>query len=383
MSITSQELFLYFRQQQDWALKTLQEWVCLESPTSDKEAVNRLVGSIEALAIQNGALTRRISQEDAGDHLLIEFANSDVAESVPMLFLGHSDTVWPIGQLARMPIKYENGRMYGPGIYDMKAGVLLAVLCLKALKDLSPKMRRPIKVLLTSDEERGSDISKNIVEQVARGSHYVLCLEPPLPGNKAKTFRKGVYHFKLEVFGRAAHAGVDHDKGINAIEELAHQILCLQSMTDYGLGTTVNVGSLYTCNVPNIVPDYAVAEIDVRASSLQSGEEISARIRALAPVNPNSQLKVSGAIGRPPLERTDAVVRLYQYAAAIAQELHFELGEGSTGGGSDGSLTAAMGIPTLDGMGVDGEGSHSMEEHILVDEIPQKAALLTRMVLTL
>ena len=383
MRMSNQQLLEYFEGILPWALEVLEEWVRLESPTSDIAAVNALGHRIAGRLEEQGLVIERIPQHDSGDHLMGCWNGPLIAEDgAPILILGHIDTVWPVGQLRQMPIKRVGDRLYGPGIFDMKAGVLLMLLCTRAFRELALSSRRPVRILLSSDEEMGSAGSRKIVEDVARGCRYVLCLEPPLPGNLAKTARKGVYHFIVEAFGVSAHAGVDHEKGVNALEEMAHQVLSLQAMTDYPSGTTVNVGTLSTRNASNVVPDYALAEVDVRGMTLESGEAISQRILGLRPFLSRTQLKISGGLGRPPLERTPGIVRLYRYAAEIAEDLGFKLGEGLTGGGSDGSLTAAMGIPTLDGMGVDGAGSHSLDEHILVSDIPRKAALLTRLIET-
>jgi glutamate carboxypeptidase len=383
MSISNQQLLKYFEGILPWALGILEEWVRLESPTSDIAAVNALGNRIAECFEAQGLAIKRIPHQDSGDHLMGCWNGPLIArDGAPVLFLGHIDTVWQIGQLQQMPIKRLGDRLYGPGVCDMKAGVLLMLLCTRAFRELSLASRQPVRILLSSDEERGSEGSRKLIEEAALGCRYVLCLEPPLPGNLAKTARKGVYRFNVEVFGVSAHAGVDHEKGVNALEEMAHQVLLLQAMTDYLSGTTVSVGTISTRNAPNVVPDYAIAEVDVRAMTLEAGQAISQRILGLRPYLSGTRLKISGGLGRPPLERTPEIVRMYSYAAGVAQELGFKLGEGLTGGGSDGSLTAAMGIPTLDGMGVDGDGSHSLDEHILVSDIPRKAALLARLIET-
>ena len=351
----------------------------MESPTHDRSAVNRLGDYLMEQFTEQGILLESHVQKDVGNHLSACWNGSAAqTEDKPALLLGHFDTVWPIGQIKDMPVCRDEDRLYGPGIFDMKAGVMLMLYTAKAVHEGIIQLRRPLKILLMADEESSGLHSRRMIEEYARNCSYVLCLEPPLPGGRVKTARKGSYKFRLEVFGQAAHAGVDHDKGVNAVEELAHQVLRLQAMTDYARGTTVNVGTVHTRNAPNVVPDYAVAEVDVRAVTRQEAEEVSQRILALSPVHPKTKLVIGGGAGRPPLERTAAGVALFQQAAGLAQELGFELGEGSTGGSSDGSYTAALGIPTLDGLGVDGHGGHARDEHILISALPRKAALLMR-----
>jgi glutamate carboxypeptidase len=301
--------------------------------------------------------------------------------------LGHFDTVWPRGTLERIPFLAERtsafGRAFGPGIFDMKAGLALLWGALLRLKSSPRPAPRPIWVVFTSDEEIGSPTSRGLIESLARECAYVLVLEPPLSDGSLKTARKGVGRFHLEVEGRAAHAGVAPQDGRSAIVELAHQVLGLQDWQDVAAGTTLNVGVIQGGTTPNVVPARASAEIDVRVASLAEADRITRALLSLEPVARDVHVAVSGGFIRPPMERSPAIAALFEQARRIGRELGLELTEGSTGGGSDGNFTAALGIPTLDGLGACGGGAHADDEHILIDSLPERADLLAALLLEL
>jgi glutamate carboxypeptidase len=300
-----------------------------------------------------------------------------------ILVIGHLDTVWPVGTLQRMPFQLTaEGRARGPGIFDMKASVANLIEALRAITSQGLETKRPITVLLTCDEEIGSRTSRGLVEEEARRAAAALVLEPPITGGVVKTGRKGVGVFTLCAQGRAAHAGLDPSKGVNAIVELAHQTLQLSALNDYERGTTVNVGVFQGGTATNVVPAEATARVDVRFWTMEDGERIEQTIRNLKPKLAEAQLEISGGINRPPMQRSAGNVALFEHARTLAAELGFDLRDGVVGGGSDGNFTAALGVPTLDGLGIDGAGAHADHEHIIVSDIPRRAALLTRLLQT-
>jgi glutamate carboxypeptidase len=318
--------------------------------------------------------------EKFGNHVGIRFGSR--ARGKPVLLLGHTDTVYPIGTISRMPFRVRKGRVFGPGVLDMKGGIALILHVLEALLAWAKgKLPRPVTVFLVSDEEVGSQSSRAITEKLARESAAVLVLEPAAGLQGAvKTSRKGVGDYELVVRGKAAHAGLDFQKGQSAVIELAHQILQISKLVDPSRGITVNVGAIKGGTRVNVVPADASASIDVRIRSKQDAKEIERKLRALKPVNPSCKLELTGGINRPPMERTPGVAALYQKAKQIAHEIGWELDEAAVGGGSDGNFTAALGIPTLDGLGVVGEGAHAEHESILISELPRRAALLANLI---
>jgi glutamate carboxypeptidase len=291
--------------------------------------------------------------------------------------LCHYDTVWPLGTLQRLPFSVDaDGIARGPGCFDMKGGIVVLYFALQSLRARSLTPARRLEILFTSDEEVGSPTSRPLIEQVAAGAALAYVLESPLPGGTLKTARKGTGDYTLRIAGRAAHAGVEPQKGISATGELAHQILALHALNDYAAGTTVNVGVVRGGTRPNVVAAEAEAQIDVRVESLAEAERIDAAIRGLQPRLSGAQLQVEGGVNRPPMERSPAIAALFERARALAAAMGVELREGSTGGGSDGNFTAAMGVPTLDGLGPEGEGAHAAHEHVLTESFPRRVALL-------
>ena len=366
---------------QGWLLETIRALVSIESPTHDKAAVDRCGRELQRRLEALGARVTRHPQEAVGDHLCAEFPSpaGQGGASKQILLLGHFDTVWDVGQIEVMPLREEDGRLHGPGVYDMKTGIALGMLAMRALLDAGTAPAR-IVMLWTTDEETGSDTSRALIEEEARRSAAVLVLEPSLPGGALKTSRKGCGDYELLIRGVAAHAGIDPSKGASAVRELARQILRLEQFQDVARGVTLNVGVIEGGTRANVVAGEARALIDVRVPTMADAARLDAALAGLRPELTGTTLQLRGAIDRPPLERTEAVVRLYHLAREVAAELGRDLGEGGTGGGSDGNFTAALGIPTLDGLGAMGDGAHAIHEHVSISELPWRAALLVGLV---
>jgi glutamate carboxypeptidase len=299
------------------------------------------------------------------------------------MLLGHMDTVWPLGTLKRRPVRIEGDRLYGPGSFDMKAGLVIALHAIEILKRLKRSPAHPISFFFTSLEETDCEPYQPVLEREALNCDYVLDLEPAWPGGAVKTERKGWGSYTLTIRGRAAHAGADLQKGVSAITELAHQIHALNELTDGESGVTVNVGVVRGGIRPNVVADEAVAEVDLRFRRLEEGKAVDARIRSLRPKLRGAELDIRGKIGMPPLERNEKVLGLYERARDVARRLGFELGEVSTGGVSEACITSALGVPTLDGLGADGDGAHAEHEHVLLPSLVTRAALLSGLLLEL
>ena len=349
----------------------------LESPSGDVAALNRCGAALAHHMTALGARVTPIAAPGAGDHLRAEFGSGESQ----VLVLGHFDTVWPVGQLALMPLRRHDGRLYGPGTFDMKAGIAQALLAVRAILDSGRHQPHRVVMLWTTDEEVGSTTSRGLVEAEARRSRAVLVLEPSLPGGAVKTARKGVGEFRVRATGIAAHAGVDPTRGASAIHELAWQITHLTGLTDPGAGVTVNVGLISGGSRSNVIADRAEAVVDVRIPTKADAARVTAAITQLVPRDTRVSLEVTGAIDRPPLERTAQVAALFDLAAALAAEMGQTLAEGATGGGSDGNFTGALGIPTLDGLGAEGDGAHALHEHVLVDSLAFRAALVAGLIL--
>ena len=359
-------------------INDLKEIVEIESPSLDKAAVDRLSGYLEGLFKGAGARTEFLRRADRGDILRLEWGEG--REEGQTLVLSHMDTVFAIGDIAKNPIRIEGGRLYGPGTSDMKAGYVLFLWALRCMQELGLEPRRKVVGLLTSDEEVGSEASREVIEAEARRSAVALVTEPAMPPTGAlKTWRKGTADYHLYVTGKPAHAGADPTKGISAVEELAHQILKLQKLTDMAVGTTVNVGVISGGSRSNVVAAEAHAHIDVRFMTMAEAERIDGIIMGLAPVVPGAKLRIEGGINRPPMVRNEATVALFEQARALAAELGFTVGEAGTGGGSDGNFTSGVGCPTIDGLGAVGDGLHTFEEYVEVESLPQRAALMVRM----
>lgn len=373
-----------FEEENQRLINGIRRWVEIETPSTDALAVNQLVGVVESELSEAGLETERVAgQQGCGDHIIAWTARD--SNEMGIMLLGHLDTVWKKGTLKEHPFSIEDGKAYGPGIYDMKAGAYLACEVIKTLKreidangNKRPKL--PIFMVLVSDEEIGSPTSRNTIEQLAQRAKYVLVVEPARPPNGAAvTSRSGWGRFQLRAKGRAAHAGSDHRKGCNAINEIAHQIIKLQSMTDYARGVTFNVGLVSGGTRSNVVPAEAKAEVDLRFIKATDGAELEKFLYGLKPENPDIRLEVTGGINRPPFERTDKGKELYQKAKDIAYDNGIELGEMAVGGVSDGNFTSALGVATLDGLGAVGSGAHSVNEHIIIDRLSERYNFLTEL----
>ena len=370
----------YFQERKDQIVQTIRQLVEIESPTENKQAVDRLgallAGRFEGLG--GHAKFHRVS--NFGDHLQVDFAG--VREGKPVMLLGHMDTVYALGTLATMPCRVADGRLWGPGSFDMKSGIAFMLHALEALRTWhQDTLPRPVTVLLVSDEEVGSDTSRLITENLARKSAAVLVLEPShgLKG-AVKTARKGIGEYVLKVTGKAAHSGLDFEKGESAILELAKQIIAISKLIDLKRGLTLNVGTVQGGTRVNVIPAAASAVLDVRVARKQDAAGIDRKLRSLKPFNRKCKLEISGGMNRPPMERTAMVAALYQKAAEIAKQLGWKLEEAAVGGGSDGNFTAGLRIPTLDGLGAVGEGAHATHESILISELPRRVALLAALI---
>jgi glutamate carboxypeptidase len=354
------------------ALQLLGQMVSMESPSFDKALTDRFVEFLAGKFRELGGDVDLIPGGKFGNHLRARFQGRS-AERI--LLLGHTDTVWAAGELAKRPFKIDGGRARGPGVFDMKAGILLMWMALDCLKGAGG-LEKSVTVLLNSDEEVGSNSSRSLIESEAGACTAVLVLEPSLPGGAVKTARKGVGRFTLKAIGRAAHAGIDPEKGVNAIEEISRQILKVQKMTDLERGTTVTVGVVQGGTRSNVIPAEAAAEIDVRIASSEEAQRVSRMIKSLEPELPGARLEIRGSINRPPMERTSETARLFELARGVGAKIGIDLKEGATGGASDGNFTAALDIPTLDGLGAVGDGAHALDEWVDVESLPRRAALL-------
>lgn len=353
--------------------------VSIESPSDDSAALARFRDELESLFGELGSIERL--DPELHLHLGVDGGTDSDAHAI---VLCHYDTVWPLGTLAHIPFSVDAEDVArGPGCFDMKGGMVVLYFALQALRERGLPPKRPLQILFTCDEEISSTTSRPLIEHFARGAALAYVLESPLPGGTLKTARKGTGDYFLRITGRAAHAGVEPQKGISAITELAHQTLALQALNDYAAGTTVNVGVVRGGTRTNVIPAEAEAQIDVRVQTLAEAERLDAAIRGLQPKLPGAVLHIEGGLNRPPMERSPAMAELFERVRGIADAMGVELREGSTGGGSDGNFTAAMGVPTLDGLGPEGEGAHAAHEHVLTESFPRRVALLAGILIDL
>ncbi len=350
--------------------------VACESPTDSPASVNQFLDLLIE-STKDIAAPKLISAKNFGKHLRLELKLPGHRKEGQILGLGHSDTVWPLGTLRSMPFRRSKGRLWGPGVLDMKAGLAFFLFAARALRDLDIPVRRKLVLLVVSDEELGSHSSRPLTESEARKSECVLVLEPGTGlAGKLKTARKGIAGYKVSVQGVAAHAGVDFANGASAIVELARNIERIAALTNLERGTTVNPGLISGGTRTNVIAAEAAAEIDVRITRLRDATAIDRRLKRLRPFDKRCTLTIEGGLNRPPMERSTGIVKLFQVARQIGAELGVDIQESATGGGSDGNFTAALGIPTLDGLGAVGEGAHAVNESILIDRIVDRTALL-------
>ncbi|MGA6954699.1 MAG: M20 family metallopeptidase [Candidatus Acidiferrales bacterium] len=372
------------RGRQNEMVKLLGELVRCESPSHDKAAVDRCGELVARGWKRRGAKVRFLRQLERGDHLRTEICLGKGKPAGQIMVLGHIDTVYPLGTLAKMPFRVSGGRAWGPGTFDMKGGLVLALFAVDALRAAGIGTAKRFVFLWTSDEEIGSESSRRAIEQEARTSDAVLVLEPAFgTEGRLKTQRKGVGGAEIIITGRSAHAGIDPEKGVNAVHELALQIERLMRLNDPGRGVTVQTTVVSGGTITNVVPEEARASVDIRYARLADAARLSKKLRAVRPILKGARVELRRTGDRPPLERTAAVRKLFGHAQSLMLEMGLPLGEAATGGGSDGCFTAAMGVPTLDGLGAVGDGAHSPREHVLVRALPERAALIAGLLATL
>jgi glutamate carboxypeptidase len=365
--------FLDFcRKHQAEMLALLEQMVRMESPSDDKAALDRMGEFLAREFERIGGKVTMHPEKEAGNHLKAEFPGT----GKPILLLGHFDTVWPMGTLAQMPWRVDSGRAFGPGVYDMKAGITMMLFALRAMAAAGGR-QHAVTVLLDTDEEIGSRTGRPLVEATAKDCEAVLVLEPSQgPKGHLKTARKGIGEVTMRVRGRASHAGVDFEKGHSAVVELARQLLEVVKFTDPSRGITINPGVIHGGTRCNVVAAEAWAGIDLRIAHAADAAPLEAKFAALKPFDPICTLEISGGMNRPPMERTEGTVRLFQAAQEVGRALGMEVQESATGGASDGNFTSAIGIPTLDGLGALGEGAHASNESMVIEELPRRTALL-------
>ena len=365
----------YIHQRQSDIIALIRQFVEVESPSDDPAAIKRFTDLVAA-TVSAYAKVKTVP----GGHLLCEMNLPGRRKTGQILALGHSDTVWPMGTVRTMPFRHEGGRLWGPGVLDMKGGIAFFLFAVQALRDLD--IPTPAKVLLqlNADEEVGSESSRALTEKNAANSHAVLVLEPGTGlAGKLKTARKGVGDFTIEVRGLASHAGVDFEAGASAILELARQLDRVATFTNLKRGITVNPGVISGGTRSNVVAAEARSEVDIRILRLKDAPALEKKFRSLRPIDRRCTITITGGLNRPPMERSAGIAKLFATAKALARELGIEIEESLTGGGSDGNFTAALGIPTLDGLGAVGEGAHATNESILVDRIADRTALIAKL----
>jgi glutamate carboxypeptidase len=369
----------FLKEQETIMIELLKVLVEMESPSLDKEMTDQvgrwLAEQFERLT---GGKIESIPNDKYGNHLRGEWGDG----KEQLLVLTHFDTVWPKGTIRNKPFRIEDGKAYGPGVFDMKGGIIQGLFALHSLQQLGKKLNKKVVFLFTSDEEIGSVTSRSLIEQEAAKSEHVFVLEPAMSAEGAlKTARKGVGMFHLTVTGVPAHSGVDPEKGVSAIGEIAEQIRYLHSLTDLAIGTTVNVGTIHGGTTSNVVAAKAVAEVDLRVKTQDEFDRIIPLIKQLTPVNEKAKVEITGGINRPPLERSEGVISMFHQAQKVAKEhLGLELTEKETGGGSDGNFTGPI-APTLDGLGPVGDGAHAEHEHLVVKEMPVRSALVAMLLM--
>ncbi len=375
------EILAYFNTRNENMVEFLENLICYESPSSNPKAQKALLEFLGNKLNSLGYFTYYVPGKKTGGYLYARPLNRDRKKPLQLL-LGHCDTVWEKNTLAKMPISKKDNKMTGPGIYDMKAGLTQLIFSLQAIHEMSLQSYLSPIIIINSDEEIGSRESQHIIKRLAKISERALVLEPPLGyEGKLKTARKGLGRFTITVTGKAAHAGLDPEKGINAIVELSHQVQKLFAMNDFDKGITVNIGTIQGGISPNVVAPESTAVVDVRVLNKEDGELITEQIYGLQSTIPDVTIKVEGGIGRPPMERTIRNQKLWQLAKTKALLLGLDLEEATAGGGSDGNTTSVY-TATLDGLGTTGDGAHAIHEFIFLDQLPERTALLTLLLLS-
>jgi glutamate carboxypeptidase len=358
------------------SLDLLRKLVETESPSHDKSAVDK-VGRLVAEECRSlGAEIETVTQSEAGDHILARWGSGPNG----ILLLHHMDTVFPIGTLAAMPFRQDGNKTYGPGVLDMKGGIVVTLSAIRQLREDNKMPFLPVTALFTSDEEIGSDSSRSLIEDLARESSLVLVLEPGLVDGSLKVWRKGVGEYHVRVQGRASHAGVAPEEGLNAIQEMAHQVLVIQSLTDYNKGTTLNVGIIKGGTASNVVPAECEIVVDYRVLVPEEAKRVDAAMMSLRPVMPGTNITVTGGLNRPPMPEDDSMKKTFARARQIASSIGMELRAGGTGGGSDANFIAPLGIPVLDGLGPYGEGAHSEREYFFTSSLYSRSGLLAALI---
>lgn len=367
------EILNYFEARREAVIELIREIVDIESPSRDAEASKKVVDRVEREARDTGADidVERVAVAD-GEHIVIRAFRGDAA---PTLLLGHTDTVHPIGTSEKNPTRIDSDRFYGCGIFDMKSGVVLMLEALRFFQATGTRPATPITIFLSCDEEVGSFTGRPLIEREAALASRCLILEPSAEG-RVKTGRKGTGMYTLRARGIPAHAGLEPEKGANAVAELARQVERIHAVAGGHIETTVNVTTFHGGTTLNVIPDQAACEIDVRFSVAEEAARVDTALRSLSTDDTRVTLTLDGDINRPPMERTDAVAALYEQARDLAASFGYELGEAQVGGGSDGNFVAALGVPVLDGLGITGAGAHTLEEHILVSDIAKRATLI-------
>ncbi len=364
-------------------IEGIRRWVETESPTRNVPAVNRMVdlvaGGLDGLPVHVERIPGRSGLADT-----LRVRTADAADGPGILIMSHVDTVHPIGTLARaLPFRRDGDRLYGPGLYDMKGGAYLAYDAFRTVVAANTR-RLPIVYLFTPDEEVGSPTTRELIEEEGRRARYVLVTEPARDGGKCVTARKGVGRFEMTATGVPAHSGGSHQRGRSAIKEMARQVLAIEGMTDYSRGITTTVGMILGGTAPNVIPQHCAITVDLRVRDDAAGRELTEKIRGLAPHDSDVKLLVTGDMNRPPFEKTPGIEKLFRHAQALARDIGFHLADTAmTGGGSDGNFTAAVGAPTLDGLGIDGDGAHTEWEYGLVSSIEPRTLLMRRLLETL
>jgi len=364
-------------------VRMLGSFVRCESPSRDKRAVDRFGEIVAAEWRKRDAKVRVLAVAKLGNQVRAEIDLGSGTKQQIMI-LGHLDTVYPLGTLAKTPFRISGGRAWGPGTFDMKGGLVLALFAVDALKTVGITCSKRLVFLWTADEEIGSESSRRAIETEALRSDAVFVLEPSFGRDgRLKTARKGVGTAEITVTGRSAHAGVDPEKGVNAVQELALQIERLMKVSNRRRGISVQTTVVSGGTVSNVIPEHAHAEVDIRFSRAADGPRLDRKLRTLGSITKGARVEIRGGTNRPPLERTAAVRALFQHAQSLMHDMGLPLGEASTGGGSDGNLTAALGVPTLDGLGAVGDFPHSPREYIIIRALPERAALLAGLLATL